>query len=63
MADEFHRCLNCGRVFDPAKPRSYLRVPLPGAFRIIMYVIITSVISIAAAFVVSLFQLSAASGH
>jgi len=63
---EFPRCPRCGRGFDPADPGSYLTVPLPGKWRIILYVVVSTIISIAAAFFVALFQLripGGAGGH
>jgi hypothetical protein len=54
---EFPRCPRCGRGFDPADPGSYLSIPLPGRWSIILYVLVTTIISIAAAFFVALFQM------
>ncbi|HEX4124970.1 MAG TPA: hypothetical protein VHY37_09620 [Tepidisphaeraceae bacterium] len=57
------RCPRCDRPFDPTNPRSYLRRPFPSSARIVLYVIATTIVCIAAAFVVSFFQMVRMSGH
>ncbi len=56
-------CRRCYRVFNPADPSTYLTRPFPGVWKVIGYVLLTTVISIVAAFVVSFFQMAAMSGH
>lgn len=63
IADEFHRCAKCGRAFDPAEPKSYLRRPFPPPSRIILQVISTTIVGFLAAFFVAMFQAVGASGH
>jgi predicted amidophosphoribosyltransferase len=57
------RCPRCGRPFDPENPRTYLNRPFPNPVRIVLLIVVTSIICIAAVFVVSFFQLAGASGH
>jgi len=63
LAPDFTICPRCGLVFDADNPVTYLARPFPDKWRIAKYVFITSIISIVAAFVVSTFQMAAASGH
>jgi hypothetical protein len=56
-------CPWCDRPFNPADAGSYLLRPFPGKWRIAGYVLLTTIISIAVAYVVACFQLAAASGH
>ena len=57
------RCEKCGRVFDPANAKTYLAQPFPDRSKIVLHVIATSLVCIGVAFVVSFFQMAAASGH
>lgn len=63
LAQEMRACLVCQRPFDPAKPRTYLSKPFPSAWKIVWQVVLTTLVGIAAAYGVSMFQLAAASGH
>ena len=56
-------CPWCDRPFNPAEPSSYLPRPFPDKWRIAGYVLLTTIISIAVAFVVAFFQMVGASGH
>ena len=56
-------CRRCGRRFDPLDERRYLKRAFPGVGGIVGYVVLTTVVSLVVAFVVSFFQLAAASGH
>ena len=47
-------CPRCGRGFDPADPKTYLPRPFPDKWMIITYVAATTIISLAAAFLVAL---------
>ncbi len=58
-----HQCPQCLRYFDPADSRSYLARPFPSVDKIVVYVAVTSLISVGVAFVVASFQLAGASGH
>src|SRR5579871_4954602 len=62
-ADSSHNCPRCNLPFDPQKSRTYLRRPFPGAWQISWYVITTSLISLTAAYVISIFQSWRISGH
>jgi hypothetical protein len=57
------RCPRCNRGFDPDNPATYLRRPFPDKGKIIRYLVITSIITLLVAFVVSFFQMAVASGH
>jgi hypothetical protein len=56
-------CWNCEFPFDPANRRTYLARPFPSTGRVIWYIVLTSVLSVAGAFVVAFFQAAGASGH
>jgi hypothetical protein len=60
---ELHRCVKCGRAFDPADARSYLTRPFPSVPKMILFILATTIISIMGAYVVALFQEAGASGH
>jgi len=57
------RCGYCDRTFDPLDPASYLPRPFPAKSRIATQLIGGAIVSVIVAFVVSFFQLAAASGH
>jgi predicted amidophosphoribosyltransferase len=56
-------CWKCGRKFDPSAPDTYLSRPFPGEWRILKHIVYTTAIGLAVAFIVSMHQLAAASGH
>ena len=56
-------CTQCGAEFSPSHPETYLRRPFPGASRIFVHVIATTIVGIMAGFVIAFFQMTAASGH
>lgn len=60
---ESGQCGRCLRLFDPAKPRTYLRYPFPSVSKIVIQVVLTALLGIGAAYVVAMGQLAAASGH
>jgi hypothetical protein len=60
---EFPRCVYCDRAFNPSDPRTFLPRPFPGKSRIALHLIGGVIVSVVVAFVVSFFQLAAASGH
>ena len=62
MADQ-GACRKCGRLFDPANPRTYLPRPFPSTGQIVGYLIATTMVAIAVAGVVSFHQLASTSGH
>ena len=62
-AAEFPRCLRCAYAFNPADPKTYLTRPFPGTWRIIGYIVATTIVSILGAFVVAFFEMAGASGH
>jgi len=62
-ATHIRACPQCLHGFDPADARTYLVRGFPSAWRIVGYVVATTVISIGGAFVVALFQMGIASGH
>jgi hypothetical protein len=62
-SEEFHRCPRCDRGFDPSDKSTYLPRPFPGKWRIVWYVITTTIISFVVAYIVACFQLAGASGH
>lgn len=57
------RCPNCLRPFDPDNPSTYLVRPFPTKKRIALHLVLTTLVGIAAAFVVALHQLVRSSGH
>ena len=62
-ADDAPRCPACGRLFDPAKPLTFLQRPFPSGRRIVVHLVATTVLGIVAAFVISLHQAAQMSGH
>jgi hypothetical protein len=62
-AAEYHNCPRCDRPFDPADSRSYLSRPFPGFWKIIIYIVATTVVSLFVAAIVAMFQAAGASGH
>jgi hypothetical protein len=61
--ERVRHCPKCGRGADSSDPRTYLTRPFPGPLRIVKYAVITTIISVIAAFVAALFQMSQLSGH
>ena len=57
------RCPKCGRTFDPANPKSTLARPFPDKMQILRHVVVTTLICVAVAYVVAMFQMVGASGH
>lgn len=57
------KCRKCGRPFTPDNPRSYLEKPFPPKSRIVLHLILTTIFSILAAYVVAFHQLARTSGH
>jgi len=57
------RCPNCGRLFDPVKPATFLQRPFPSARKIALQIIGTTVVGIVAAWFVALQQAARNSGH
>ena len=57
------RCPNCRLGFDPDNPATFLSRPVPTKKRMILHVILTTIVGIAAAFVVALHQAVRSSGH
>lgn len=59
----FNKCYQCGRRFDPGNPKTFLLRPFPGRWKIAWQIIGTTILGIAAAFVVALHQAAQWSGH
>jgi hypothetical protein len=57
------KCPKCGRAFDRARSRTYLRRPFPSPGMIVAHVLATTALAVAAAFVVSFHQAARSSGH
>jgi hypothetical protein len=57
------RCPNCKRLFDPAKPKTFLERPFPSAGRVVLQIFGTTILGIAAAYLVALHQAARNSGH
>lgn len=62
-ADAAPRCPNCGRLFDPDKPLTFLRRPFPSYGKIVAQIIGTTMVGFAAAYLVALHQAVRSSGH
>ena len=62
-AMESQRCPWCDTAFNPADSRTYLSRPFPGKWKVIRYIVLTTIVSIMGAFVVAFFQAAGASGH
>jgi predicted amidophosphoribosyltransferase len=61
--DGFNRCQQCGRAFNPANDISFLRRPFPNKMRIIIQIVYTTLLGVAVAYVVAMFQMVQLSGH
>jgi hypothetical protein len=57
------KCGKCGRPFDPENPHTYLAKPFPSKSRIAQHLILTTILSVAAAFAVAIHQAMRTSGH
>ncbi len=57
------RCPRCERPFNPAISSTYRTTASLTPFEILLYIIFTSCIALAVAYVASLFQLASMSGH
>ena len=57
------KCPQCGKSFDPAKPRTYFAQPFPSKGAIVLQVVATTVVAVVFAFVIAFFQLTRSSGH
>ena len=62
-ASEAYHCPQCHRGFDPSKPSTYLARPFPGMWKIMGYILGTTIVSIIVASIVAFFQMAGASGH
>ncbi len=60
---EAPRCPNCQRLFDPTKPKTFLQRPFPSAGKIVIQIFGTTIVGIAAAYLVALHQAVRHSGH
>ena len=58
-----YACRECGRRFDPNRPRTYLVRRFPSVGQIIMTLFWTTLFGIVCAWVVSFHQMAAMSGH
>ena len=57
------RCPNCNRLFDPAKPKTFLQRPFPSKGQVMLQILGTTIVGIAAAYLVALHQAVRHSGH
>ena len=56
-------CPACGRAFDLGVPRTFLRRPFPTVVHVVRRLVLTTLLGIAAAYVVAMFQAGGNSGH
>lgn len=58
-----NRCPACGKEFDPKRPSTFYKRPFPDALTIVRTIVVTTVLAGIVAYVVSMFQMAATSGH
>ena len=61
--NESPRCPNCGRLFDPTKPLTFLQRPFPSGRKMVVHLVATTFLGIVAAYVIALHQAAQMSGH
>ena len=57
------KCPKCALAFDSTNPKTFLNRPFPPAAMIILQIILTTILGILCAFVVTVFQAVRSSGH
>ena len=58
-----NRCPTCGRRFESNLPGTYLKRPFPPSGRIVFQIATTTLVGLAVAWVIAMFQAANASGH
>jgi hypothetical protein len=56
-------CPKCLMPFDPGNPSTFLSKPFPTKKRIVLHLVLTTIVGVAAAFVVAFHQAARHSGH
>lgn len=57
------KCPNCNCTFDVSNPKTFLSRPFPTSMMIITQIILTTILGILCAFIVTVFQAVRSSGH